>query len=178
MNATYDDRNLQRLFNELDKPTRLKAVKTAFRREANKVKKTAQANLRGSGLHNAGKLGRRIRAVVFKRTAGFKVTVVGRNSKTGKLNTHDLAVMHTNRSGNTKPILVWAEEGTELRRTKTVTGKRTKFFRKRKGHSTGRMKRYGFMRKTLEQVRGKVTDELHNEVRNAVTEIAKKYGCM
>lgn len=175
MTATYDDRNLQRLFAELDKPTRLKAIKTAFRREANKVKKAADTNLRVSGIHNAAKLSRGIRAIVFKRKAGFRVTVGSKKAnKQGK----GERGMHKNRRGQKKPILIWAEDGTVMRKSKSVTPFRVGGGKWRQGYKRGFMPRYGFMRKTLEQVRGKVTDELHNEVRNAVTEIAKKYGCM
>src|SRR5574344_1060964 len=62
---TYDDANLQRLFAEMDVKQRLQALKGAFRREANQVRKTALNNLRGSirtdkdmesGVRTAGKI--------------------------------------------------------------------------------------------------------------------------
>lgn len=166
----YDDENLQRLFAEMDTQKRLKALKGAFRREANRVRKTAVNNLRGS-IRTDRDLERGVRAIVFKRKAGFRVTIgakkAGKNGKGEK-------GMHLNRRGLKKPVLIWAEGGTEWRRTKTKT---RIFTRKRKGHSTGRMKRYGFMQKTLNEVRGSATDSLHKEVVNSIVKAAKKYGC-
>lgn len=73
-----------------------------------------------------------------------------------------------------EPVLIWAEEGTDYRRTKT----KYRFFRRgRKSHPTGRMKRYGFMRKTLSEVKNSVTDSLHNEIARNIIKTAKKYGC-
>ncbi|MCM1022413.1 MAG: hypothetical protein NC403_09450 [Muribaculaceae bacterium] len=165
----YDDRELQRLFAELDERHRLRALKGAFRREANQVRKTAINNLRGS-IRSDRDLERGIRAIVFKRKAGFRVTIGTKKAgKSGKE-----YGFHTNRRGLKKPVLIWAEAGTEKRYTKT----KTKIFRRlRKGHYTGRMKRYGFMRQTLQQVRESVTEGLHNEIVNNITKVAKKYGC-
>lgn len=166
----YDDENLQRLFAEMDAKKRLKALKGAFRREANRVRKTAVNNLRGS-IRTDRDLERGVRAIVFKRKAGFRVTI---GAKKADKNGKGEKGMHLNRRGLKKPVLIWAEGGTEWRHTKTKT---RIFTRKRKGHSTGRMKRYGFMQKTLNEVRGSVTDSLHKEVVNSIVKAAKKYGC-
>lgn len=165
----YDDRNLQRLFAEMDVKRRVQALRGAFRREANQVRKTAINNLRGS-IRSDRNLERGIRAMVFKRKAGFRVTVG--TKKAGKSGRE--YGFHTNRRGLKKPVLIWAEAGTERRYTKT----RSKIFRRlRKGHYTGRMRRYGFMRTTLQQVRGTVTEDLRKEIIDNVTRVAKKYGC-
>ena len=165
----YDDENLQRLFAEMDAGKRLKALKGAFRREANRVRKTALNNLRGS-IRTDKDLERGVRAVVFKRKAGFRVTIGTKKAgKSGKE-----YGFHINRKGLKKPVLIWAENGTERRHTKS----KIRFFRRsRKGHYTGRMKRYGFIQKTADDVRDSVTDNLHNEVINSVKRVAKKYGC-
>ena len=80
----YDDANLQRLFAAMDTQKRLKALKGAFRRQANLVRKTAINNLRGS-IRSDKDLERGVRAIVFKRKAGFRVTVgtkkAGRSGK-------------------------------------------------------------------------------------------------
>ena len=44
----YDDRNLQRLFADMEPKRRLQAIKGGFRKEANLVRKTAINNLRNS----------------------------------------------------------------------------------------------------------------------------------
>ena len=150
----YDDTQLQKLFTEMDVKHRKRALKGAFRREANRD------------------LEKGIRAIVFKKAAGFRVTIGTKkaNRKTGK----GEKGMHINRQGLKKPVLIWAEGGTEQRKTKTKT---RVFVRERRGHNTGRMKRYGFMRKTQTDVRDKVTADLRNEIVESVTKTANKYGC-
>ena len=73
-------------------------------------------------------------------------------------------------------MLIWAEAGTKWRKSK----KATRYLvggKWRTGRTRGFMKRYGFMQKTLTEVRDRVTDSLHNEVVNSITKEAKKYGC-
>ena len=165
----YDDTQLQKLFTEMDVKHRKRALKGAFRREANQVRRTAINNLRSS-LHSNRDLEKGIRAIVFKKAAGFRVTIGTKkaNRKTGK----GEKGMHINRQGLKKPVLIWAEGGTEQRKTKTRV-----FVRERRGHNTGRMKRYGFMRKTKTDVADKVTDDLHNEITKSIEKTASKYGC-
>ena len=81
----YDDRDLQRLFAELEPKRRVQALKGGFRREANQVRKTAINNLRSS-INSSKDLEKGVRAIVFKRKAGFRVTVGTKraNKPTGK----------------------------------------------------------------------------------------------
>lgn len=169
--VAYDDRNLQQLFAELEPKRRLQAIKGGFRREANKVRKTAINNLRGS-VHSNKDLEKGVRAIVFKRKAGFRVTVG--TKKAGK-NGKGEAGFHTNRQGLKKPVLIWVEEGTQERKTKGNGGKRAA--RHRSAHRTGRMRRYGFMTQTLNDVRDTVTADIHDMVTDNVLKIAQKYGC-
>ncbi len=169
----YDDKNLQRLFAELEPKRRLQAIKGGFRREANQVRKTAINNLRSSIQSNKD-LEKGVRAIVFKRKAGFRVTVgTKRAGKNGK----GEAGFHTNRQGLKKPVLIWAEEGTAERKTKPKQGTRRRAARLRASHRTGRMKRYGFMAQTLSSVRDTVTADIHKMVTENVEQVAKKYGC-
>lgn len=169
----YDDRNLQRLFADMEPKRRLQAIKGGFRKEANLVRKTAINNLRNS-IRTDKDLEKGVRAIVFKRKAGFRVTVgTKKASKSGK----GEAGFHTNRQGLKKPVLIWAEDGTDERRTKPKQGTRRRASRLRASHPTGRMKRYGFMAQTLRSVRDTVTDNVHKMVTDNVEKIAKKYGC-
>lgn len=169
----YNDENLQRLFAELEPKRRLQAIKGGFRKEANQVRKTAINNLRSSIQSNKD-LEKGVRAILFKRKAGFRVTVgTKRAGKNGK----GEAGFHTNRQGLKKPILIWAEEGTEERKTKPKQGTRRRAARLRASHCTGRMKRYGFMAQTLNSVRDTVTDNIHKMVAENIEQVAKKYGC-
>lgn len=167
----YDDRNLQQLFAELEPKRRLQAIKGGFRREANQVRKTAINNLRSS-LHSNKDLEKGVRTIVFKRKAGFRVTV---GTKRAEKNGKGEAGFHTNRQGLKKPVLIWAEDGTQERKTKGNGGKRA--MRMRSAHRTGRMKRYGFLTQTLNGVRDTVTNNIHNMVIENVEQVAKKYGC-
>ena len=169
----YNDENLQRLFAELEPKRRLQAIKGGFRREANQVRKTALNNLRSSIQSNKD-LEKGVRAIVFKRKAGFRVTVgTKRAGKNGK----GEAGFHTNRQGLKKPVLIWAEEGTAERKTKPKQGTRRRAARLRASHRTGRMKRYGFMVQTLTSVRDTVTNNIHEMVAENVQKVAEKYGC-
>lgn len=169
----YNDENLQRLFAELEPKRRLQAIKGGFRKEANQVRKTAINNLRSSIQSNKD-LEKGVRAILFKRKAGFRVTVgTKRAGKNGK----GEAGFHTNRQGLKKPILIWAEEGTEERKTKPKQGTRRRAARLRASHRTGRMKRYGFMAQTLTSVRDTVTNNIHEMVAENVQKVAEKYGC-
>ena len=169
----YNDENLQRLFAELEPKRRLQAIKGGFRKEANQVRKTAINNLRSSIQSNKD-LEKGVRAILFKRKAGFRVTVgTKRAGKNGK----GEAGFHTNRQGLKKPVLIWAEEGTKERQTKPKKGTRRRAARLRASHRTGRMKRYGFMAQTLTSVRDTVTTNIHEMVAENVQKIAEKYGC-
>lgn len=173
MATTYDDTRLQQLFAELEPKRRVQALKGGFRKEAARVRKTAVNNLRSSGIKSSKDLEQGIRSVVFKRTAGFRITVGTKSGKGGK----GEAGYHTNRQGLKKPILLWAEMGTDERRTKPKKGTRRRANRLRGAHSTGRMPRYGFMEHTLNGVRDTVTAEVHDMVIENVQKIARKYGC-
>lgn len=166
LDINYDDRNLQQLFTELTPKRRLQALRGGFRKEANRVRKTAVNNLRSS-IRSDRDLEKGVRSLVFKRKAGFRITVgTKRANKKGK----GEAGFHTNRQGLKKPILIWAEDGTKARKTKERGGKHG-------ARSTGRMKRYGFMDRTLKAVRGSVTENIHEMVAENVQKVAKKYGC-
>lgn len=167
----YDDGNLQRLFAELEPRRRTQALKGGFRKAANNVRKKAVGNLR-EAIRTDRDLEKGVRAIVFKRTAGFRVTIG--TKKAGK-NGKGEAGMHTNRRGLKKPVLIWAEEGTKQRTTKSSGGKRAT--RLRSSHSTGSMPRFGFMRKTRDEVRETVTDDMRKMVTENVERVAKKYGC-
>lgn len=172
----YDDSNLQRLWEALDPKQRMKALKGAFRREANRVRKVAVSNLRQS-IRGDKELERGVRALVWKQKAGFRVTVgTKRANKKGKGEAgYYISRKRRGKSGATgKPVLLWAELGTGKRYTKS----KTKIFRRqRKGHFTGSMKPYKFMAKTANRTRGSVTGNLHKEIIDNIKRTAKRYGC-
>lgn len=194
MTFEYDDRKLRELFGEMDEKHRLKALKGAFRAEGNKVRKIAAGNLR-SKMRSNRKLETCIRVVVSKKKPQFTVTVspkgrATRSCKYGK--GRQIKGYYTNRRGFSVPVLVWAENGTQPRYTKTtqgnrggwlpswmrdpLTGKRMRSHYEKTGYR-GRMPAMGFMARTEVQVAPQVTDGLHEAVRAYTMKTAKKYGC-
>lgn len=184
MSLQYDDRNLQKLFAAMDPKQRMKALKGAFRKEANRVRKAAVNNVRAS-IRSNRELEKGVRALVFKRKAGFRITVGTKpgSKKTGKGKAGYYVRQSIRKKYKDdkerlkkyeKPVLMWADIGTAQRRTKSATRIWT---RSRKGHSTGRMKRYAIIAKTQNQVSDSVTDSLHKEVVDSIIRVSKKYGC-
>lgn len=168
----YDDSNLRKLIAKLTPEQRRKALRGTCRRLAGQTRKRAVANLRSSlNYDKGGDLERGVRAVVYKKRAvGFRVTVGTKiDRKRGRAYGY-----HKNRRGLEKPVLIWAEDGTAPRRTKTQT---RVFTRSRRGHSTGSMRRYGFMDKTRSQTAPGVTAEFRREITDQIIKTARKYGC-
>ena len=135
-----DTINIEQPFREvfaaLDLKDQRKALRGAMRLEANRLKKSATANLRSSGLGQGTRQrldkGFIVRVFPARLGAGFLVKVKPYRKKG----------YHLNRQGKEKPVLMWAEEGTKQRKTRT----RSKFFiRQRRGHVTGRMRAYRFL---------------------------------
>ncbi len=171
----YSGSEWGKLLNQMDGKQIKKSLRSAVRAEARKAQKIAQRQLDASKLQVKGNLadwkkGIRTRIYPDNKGLGFLITVkaraASRNGNTEKS-------MHTNRFGIKKPVLMWAEEGTGARKTKT----KTKWFvRQRKGHRTGRMKPYRFMESATPEMFKTVEDELTPEVEKAVTKVAKKCG--
>ena len=156
----------------MDLKQRTKTLRGGFRKEAQKVRSAAIGNLRQS-LKSNSDLEKGVRIVVYKRVAGFKVTIAPKYKRKGHPNDRQYG-FHKNRQGLEKPILVWAEKGTASRRTKTATKVSV---RKRSSHWTGSMRMYGFMKKTGREVESGVATDLHEELKNSIIKNAEKYGC-
>lgn len=189
---TYDDSRLTAFFAKLDPKQRRAALKGGIRRCANKVKRQAVSNLRtatnprGKKLNASTGLDKGIRTVVYKKkAAGFRVTI---GTKINKNNPNKTQGYHRNRAWRKakaegksegalrsmeKPVLLWAELGTRGRKTKSKT---RVFVRKKKGHSTGKMPAYLFMKKTKEQMKDRITEEIRTGIREYMTKTMKKHG--
>lgn len=77
----YDDSNLRKLFAELEPKQRKQVFRRAFRKGAAKVRKVAVRNVKGTTLHHKNELSKGVRSVVYKRDAGFRVTVAARAAR-------------------------------------------------------------------------------------------------
>ena len=177
----YDDSNLMKMFEELSPAKRVKALKHAFRRAGGQVKKRACSNLQAAlksarSNESARTLKRGIQVIVFKKKAGFRVTIGSRASYTNAKGKKVKEVgMHVNRRGQHKPVLVWLEGGTAERYSRVTRrdGKRTL---QKKGYR-GFVRATHFMHDTRNQMEGPITSEVRQAVIQAVTKTAKKYGC-
>lgn len=146
------------------------SVKRAYRREAAKARAIAVQQLRSSGMSAEGDkkdLERSIRQRVYSRGGGFMVTVKAKSSG------DKTQGMHRNRYGKLKPVLVFAEDGTVSRKTKTKT---RIFTRIRKGHPTGSMPKFGILDKSTAGMFRSVETGLFPEVEAAVIKSARKSG--
>ena len=172
------------VYKALDLRSQRKAMKSAMRREGNRLKKTAATNLQTSGIGQGTtrNLSRGIYTRVYpdRYGAGFMVSVKPHRG-------NNVKGIHTNRKGNMKPVLMWAEDGTRNRRTgrrklsffskSRISGKRIRNYI-RGGHSTGRMKRYAFMAKTEMQEETSVENNLFTTFQANLDKAARKQGLL
>lgn len=154
-----------------------KALAGAMRREANRLKKAAQAAVKRSGLgqKNPTRVERGVYSRVYpaRYGAGFLVSVKPHGAKKG---------IHRNRYGREKPVLMFAEEGTVERNVGrrqghyTMQGGRfaSKKYRtyKRSGHSTGRMRAYHFLAQTEQTEATGIEQRLFTEFEKNVSRAA------
>lgn len=189
MKITYDDSKLEKFFADLDPKQRKSALKGCMRRSAGKVRKQAVSNLRscttrkGTAINSNRELERGIRAIVYKKKAvGFRVTVgPGRGGRgyyktKGYKKAYDKAFKksgdekkaHEAAKGKMKPVLIWMENGTKARSTRSWPRSRR--------HSTGTLRSYGFIKKTEDQMKGRITEVVRDSIREYMTKLIKKYG--
>lgn len=163
------------VFTALDVKKQRKVMKSAMRREGNRLKKVAVDNLRASGIGQGTK--RSLSKGVYVRTypdrygLGFMVSVKPHGHRKG---------VHKNRQGLEKPVLMWAEDGTRQRRTgrrkksffslSRFTGKRVRQYN-RDGANRGRMRGYGFLAKTERQTADSVEENLFRELEKQVNAV-------
>ena len=166
----YDGKHFTDLMRDMTSSQIRKAIKTALKSEAEKAREIAVGSLRSSGLHVQGDLSTwesSVRSYVYSKAGGFLITAKPRGKKG----------FHRNRfydkTGRELPIVMWAEEGTRPRQTRTAS---KVFDRARKGHNTGSLQRYGFIEKAEPQMVNKVQADLPTSIEAAVVAIAKKCG--
>lgn len=159
----YNADELRALMKQLSRRELKKSLKAAYRREAADLRDMATASLRSSGLQVQGDSSdweEGVRTFIYTGGGGFMVTVKP-HGNVGK-------GIHTNRYGRQKPVLMWAEEGTQSRKT---VGRRG-----RKGHDTGSMPGYHFLTRIESQMRSHVEATIGGQLDIEVRKTAKKCG--
>ena len=182
MNQTVSDikRPFLDVYKALDVKTQRKAMKGAMRREGNRLKKAAGANLGSSGIGKGTK--RSLSSGIYVRTypdrygLGFMVSVKPHGKRKG---------IHLNRQSKEKPVLMWAEDGTRYRKAgrrissffgkSRFTGKKIRQY-VRGGANRGKMKRYAFLAKTEQQTAESVETNLFNNLQDNIERAARKQG--
>lgn len=177
---------LQKTFTELlssiSPAEQRKALNSAMRKEANNLKKAAWRNVRSSPPSSKKRSREMATSNVYKGVysrvypkrygAGFMVTVKPHGSKG----------IHTNKRGKQKPVLMFAEEGTEERNVGARRGgyawAKGMFARKswrkynRSGHSTGSMPKYQFLQRAYESEAQGIEQRLWTQFENNVQRAA------
>lgn len=170
------------VYKALDVKEQRKAMRSAMRREGNRLKKAAVSNLGQSGIGSGTK--RSLSSGIYVRTypdrygLGFMVSVKPHGRRKG---------IHLNRQNMEKPVLMWAEDGTRQRHVgrrissffgkSRFTGKKIRQYL-RGGGSRGKMKRYAFLAKTEQQTTDSVETNLFNNLQNNVEKAARKQGLL
>lgn len=193
-----DTTNLDALFEALTPKQRMLAMRGAFRKAAKQVRRVALTNLRQSmrSSHDQKDFERGVRAIVWKKKAGFRVTIGWRKANRdgkGEYGMYTSAQQSNAKKPRRMPILAWAEMGTAPRHlkgsgmTRVNVGDRHYTGRIRVRLANGKwisartrrgvLKPYRFMTKTKMQVSGTMTDRLHQEIIDNIKRTAKRYGC-
>lgn len=184
MNETVTDiqKPFASIYKALAPKDQRKAMRSAMRREGNRLKKAAVSNLAQSGIGQGTK--RSLSSGIYVRTypdrygLGFMVSVKPHGGRKG---------VHLNRQNKEKPVLMWAEDGTRLRHVgrrissffgkSRFTGKKVRQYR-RGGASRGKMKRYAFLAKTEQQTADSVETNLFASLQKNVERAARKQGLL
>ena len=184
MNETVTDltKPFADVYKALDMKSQRKAMRSAMRREGNRLKKAAVSNLEQSGIGQGAK--RSLSSGIYVRTypdrygLGFMVSVKPHGKRKG---------IHLNRQNLEKPVLMWAEDGTRLRHVgrrissffgkSRFTGKKIRQYL-RGGASRGKMRRYAFLAKTEQQTGGSVETNLFDTFQGNLERAARKQGLL
>ena len=191
MTDQNDGKDLATLAKELTPRQLRNALKRSYRAEAKKVLGIARRHLHASKLKvkgNKSDWDKGIRSHIYSRGGGFLITVKAHRSN---LKGEGEKSMHENRKGFKKPILMWAEEGTNYRQRggKKVRVKhgiygthrsgKTRYWTetiRKNGIPTKRMPAYRFLDKATPEMNSTVETDLGKEVGVAVDKVAKKCG--
>lgn len=177
------DKPFADVFKALDLKAQRKAMRGALGKAAKRVKQITITNLQGSGLGSGtyAPISSGIQSRVYpdRYWAGFMVRVSP--CKRG-----DDSVMHLNRRGKEKPVLMWAADGTRRRNVGRRTtsfadtsrnGKKVRRY-DRAGHSTGRMPKYDIM---VEEEDGRISfveSDLFADFQKNLNKAARKQGLL
>lgn len=144
------------------------SLKAAYRRCGNLIRNVAYTDLQSKSIRNASKMKRLIRVYVYPRGGGFMITV----------KPHGKQGYYTNHAGFQKPVLMWAQDGTEEREPRRDAGFVARFndgnFRPVKHMGMERV--YNFLKGAEQQGSGIIERELPSEIEHAAIKRMEKEG--
>lgn len=164
---SFDASRFEAMYGQLTERRRIQALKATYWRLGTMLRAEAVRLLR-QGMGSSRELEKGVRLLVFKKKAGFRCTVgtrIKRDKKTKRI--IRTWGYHTNRRGLEKPVLIWAEEGTDERYQKERAG----------GRYTGRMPALEFLARARDNMSGTINDRVRDELMTATARIARRYGC-
>jgi hypothetical protein len=169
------------VYNVLDMKEQRKVLRGALSRAGSFVRGQAVSALRASGLgkgtYREVSKGIYVRIYPPRFGVGFMATV----------EPHGTRGIHVNRQILKKPVLMWAEDGTRVRnvgrRVKSFSGKNRYTGNairhyQRGGHSTGRMRAYGFMKKAETTSSAGVEKILFEQFEKNLEKAARREGLL
>lgn len=172
----YDGKELIDVLRAMDARQIKLTLKSAYRKEGRKVKKIVEqvaANATaasgphaGSTLRHGAEVGASAKVFVYRQGGGFMVDARARGRR---------GAQYTNSAGATKPVLMWATEGTAVRGRTNWDGKAAGH-KSRRGAYRGRMPRYDIIDRAEAQAVTFVESDMQGEVEAATWRRAKKMG--
>lgn len=175
--AYYDDEQLWAMFDALEPRRRTQALKGAMRRTAGLVRRRAVGILRRRVRVSDRSLEKGVRAVVWRRKAGFRVTVGTSRAKGGAGFYKNAQNRRPGSRGRAMPVLIWLEDGTAMRPARRTIAGKLRASRGLRGSTRGRLTPRRFMDEARRQSETPVTSDLHRQIVENINRIAKKYGC-
>ena len=151
-------------------------LKSAYRKEGRKVKKiveqvaasaTASSGPHaGSTLRHGAAVGASAKVFVYRQGGGFMVDARARGRR---------GAQYVNSAGATKPVLMWATEGTAVRGRTNWNGN-DNGHKRRRGAYRGRMPRYDIIDRAEAMSVSFVEADLQGEIEAATWRRARKMG--
>lgn len=181
-NQPYEGKELNAVLAAMNTRQLRNVLKSAYRKEARKVKDIVAGKAASSGLRHGAYVGRSVRVRVFSRGGGFMVTTKSLNGGKGSQGSTAKG-FHKNRYGQWKPIALWANSGTVERNTNAIrkhrimiggSGKHGVF--RTLGPYRGRMRAYGFMDAAEKPSVAMVEQDMGVEIQAAVLRRLDKGG--
>lgn len=155
------------------------SLKSAYRKVAKKAKDVVVSKAASSGLEHGASVGRSVRVRIYPWGNGFMLTTKPHNG--GKNTLGSVAKgYHKNRSGQWKPIALWANAGTKPRNIRTGKHVRVNFGNGvtgswlTMGRGRGSMPAYSFMDKSNTEAVNVVGNDMFGEIVAAVNKRLEK----